>query len=917
MKKTFLFFFLAYQIVVFSQTKKDSITISFDNETILQSLKKLEEKQAITFYYDVKWFETEKKTITEKFDNASLETILTKIFSNTSLNYFVDKNKIILTQNRIVYDYFVDNYFKPENSKNLPTTENVTNQNKSNISNFDNDIIYIGKQNKKSTIEKHILTGTIKNIETNEPVKNIKIKINNKNIEATTDENGFYSLEIPTGNHLLVVETLNAKGNTKKIYINENGNLDFNISQKTIGIKEIVITNKIQTKIKTSVVGATSIDLENMKNVPVLLGEQDVFKIATIMPGIKTTGEGSSGLNVRGGNADQNLILVDDISLYNPFHFLGFFSSVNPYSLKSVTIYKGSIPVEYGGRLSSVIDLKTKKPINTKLAGEGGIGPVTSNLFVNVPVVKNKSAVIAGFRATYSDWILKSLKDDQLKKSSASFYDFFTKYNHDINENNSIQASLYYSDDKFKITSDSLFNYNNRLLGVNWEHKFSKKMSSQVLLNNSDYKYGINYSNYNNNNKSFNSGFNINETNAQLKFENKLNAKFTVNYGLTSKLYKINPGFLNPKEKTSLIVPIDLANEKALESSVFLKTEAKLTEKLLINIGGRFTTFSYLGANTQRIYETGLPKNDATLIETKEYKNNEVIKQYSGFEPRVSARYMLTNSLSTKIGYDKTYQYIHLLSTNTTQSPTDIWKLSDINVKPQMGEQFSIGFYKNLNETYEISLEGYTKKSKNILDYKTGAKIVLSNKIETELLQGEGKSYGVELLIKKNIGKLNGWIAYTYSRSFLKLDSKFNDERVNNGEFFASNFDKPHDFNTVLNYKITKRYSFSANFVYQTGRPITYPIGKYTYANSEYTLYSDRNKFRIPDYYRVDFSFNIEGNHKIKKLAHSFWNISIYNVLGRNNPYSIYFITNNGEVKGYKTSIFAIPIPTITYNFKF
>jgi hypothetical protein len=916
MKNALFIFLFLFQIVVFSQTKKDSITISFENETISQSLKKIEEKHAVTFFFDEKWLEAEKKTITEDFKNASLENILGKLFSNTSLNYFIDNNKIILTQNRIVYDYFVDNYFKID-TKNSNTGENGTIQNKNDISNFDKDIVYIGKQKKGNATSKHTVSGFIKNIETDEPVKNVKIRVYNKNIETTTDDKGFYSLEVPTGTHIIVVETINAKGNNKKIYISENGTLDFNISQKTIGIKEIIITNKIQQKIKTSVVGATTIDLENMKNVPVLLGEQDVFKIATIMPGIKTTGEGSSGLNVRGGNADQNLILVDDISLYNPFHFLGFFSSVNPYSLKSVTIYKGSIPVEYGGRLSSVIDLKTKKPVSTKLSGEGGIGPVTSNLFVNVPVVKNKSAIITGFRATYSDWILKSLKDEQLKKSSASFYDFFTKYNHEINKNNSIQASLYYSDDKFKITSDSLFNYNNRLLGINWEHKFSSKMSSQLLINNSDYKYGVDYSNKIDNKLSFKSGFNINETNAQLKFENKLNNKFTVNYGLSTKLYKINPGFLNPKEATSLIVPIDLINEKALESSAYIKTEAKLTEKLLINIGGRFTSFLYLGANTQRIYESGLPKNDATLIETKEYKNNEVIQQYSGFEPRVSARYMLTNSLSTKIGYDKTYQYIHLLSTNTTQTPTDIWKLSDINVKPQIGEQFSIGFYKNLNEIYEISLEGYTKKSKNILDYKTGANIVLSNKIETELLQGQGKSYGVELLIKKNTGKLNGWIAYTYSRSFLKLDSQFSDERVNNGAYFASNFDKPHDFNSVLNYKLTKRYSFSVNFVYQTGRPITYPIGKYTYANSEYTLYSDRNKFRIPDYYRVDFSFNIEGSHKIKKLAHSFWNISVYNLLGRNNPYSIYFISDNGQVKGFKTSIFAIPIPTITYNFKF
>lgn len=917
MKKLLFIFFIFFQITSFSQIKNDSITISFNNETISQSLKKLEEKQNLTFYFDNKWLETEKKIITENFNKTSLENILNTLFTNTSLNYYIDINKVILTQNRIIYDYFVDNYFKPENNKNIGKKDTSSNNNKNDILNFDNNIIYIGKQKKDSTKSKHKLVGIVKNIETNETIKNIKIRVNKKNIETSTDENGFYSIDIPTGIHVITVETINAKGNSQKISISENGTLNFNISQKSIGIKEVFITNKIQTKIKTSVVGATSIDLENMKNVPILFGEQDVFKIATILPGIKTTGEGSSGLNVRGGNADQNLILVDDISLYNPFHFLGFFSSVNPYSLKTVTIYKGSIPVEYGGRLSSVIDLKTKKPISTKLSGEGGIGPVTSNLYVNVPVVKNKSAIIAGFRATYSDWILKSLKDEQLKKSSASFYDFFTKYNHDINENNSIQASIYFSDDKFKITSDSLFNYSNRLLGINWEHKFSKKINSQLLINNSDYKYGIDYTNSENNSKSFNSGFRINESNVQLKFDHKLNNKYTINYGLSSKLYKINPGFKNPKEKTSLIIPIDLIDEKALESSIFIKTEAKITDRLLINIGGRYTNFIYLGQNKQRIYEADLPKNDATLIETKEYKNNEVIKQYGGFEPRLSARYMLSNSLSAKISYDKTYQYIHLLSTNTTQSPTDIWKLSDLNVKPQIGEQFSVGLYKNLNEVYEISLEGYSKNSKNILDYKTGANIVLSNKIETELLQGQGKSYGLEFLIKKNTGKLNGWIAYTYSRSFLKLDSKFSDERVNNGVFFASNFDKPHDFNSVLNYKLTKRYSFSVNFVYQTGRPITYPIGKYTYLNSEYTLYSDRNKFRIPDYYRVDFSFNIEGSHKIKKLAHSFWNISIYNLLGRNNPYSIYFITDNGQVKGYQTSIFAIPIPTITYNFKF
>jgi len=325
-----------------------------------------------------------------------------------------------------------------------------------------------------------------------------------------------------------------------------------------------------------------------------------------------------------------------------------------------------------------------------------------------------------------------------------------------------------------------------------------------------------------------------------------------------------------------------------------------------------------LGKSNQKIYQEGTPLNNATVINEKEYKKNEVIETYKGFEPRIALKYNFNDDFSIRAGYDKTFQYIHLLSNNTTQSPTDTWKISDLNVKPQSGEQISIGLFKNLNyENLEVSLEGYYKKSQNVLDYKVGANLLLNENLETVLLQGEGKSYGIELLIKKQIGRLNGWIGYTYSRAFLKLDSKFNEERVNNGSFFATNFDKPHDVSAVLNYKFTKRYSFSTNFVYQTGRPITYPIGKYTFANAEYTLYSDRNKFRIPDYYRLDVGINIEGNHKIKKLAHSFWNISVYNLLGRNNPYAVYFVTNNGQVKAYKTSIFGIPVPTITYNFKF
>jgi hypothetical protein len=351
---------------------------------------------------------------------------------------------------------------------------------------------------------------------------------------------------------------------------------------------------------------------------------------------------------------------------------------------------------------------------------------------------------------------------------------------------------------------------------------------------------------------------------------------------------------------------------------VFLSDEFTVSEKLLLNAGIRYSFYSALGPADQRVYQEGVPKNESSLIDTVEYGNNESIETYGGPEVRVSGRYFITESFSVKASYNNTYQYIHTLSNNTTVSPTDTWKLSDSNIKPQEANQYSLGFYKNFDDdAYELSVEGYYKKSKNILDFKVGSQLLLNETIETEVLQGDGKSYGVEFLLRKTKGKLNGWLGYSYSRSYNRLDSEFREERVNNGEYFPSNYDKPHDISMVANYKLTRRFSVSANFVYQTGRPITYPVGTYNYNGAEYVLYSDRNQFRIPDYYRLDLSINIEGNHKLNKLAHSFWNISVYNVLGRNNPYSVFFVTEGGEVKAFQSSIFSRPIPTITYNFKF
>ncbi|MBT8272463.1 MAG: TonB-dependent receptor plug domain-containing protein, partial [Bacteroidia bacterium] len=653
-----------------------------------------------------------------------------------------------------------------------------------------------------------------------------------------------------------------------------------------------------------------------IKNIPLVLGERDILKVATTLPGISTAGEGSNGYNVRGGKTDQNLIILDNAAIYNPSHFFGIFSAINPFTTGKVDIYKGNIPAEYGGRLSSVFDITTKDADTNAFKGEASIGPVTSNLIVEIPVVEGESGLMLGGRSTYSGWILRALDEESLRNSEASFFDVIGKYNHKINDNNTIKATGYYSKDKFSITSDSIYGYSNRLVSVGWDHKFNDDLRSSVTLTNSEYQFDIAYDG------DFNTDFDLNyknnETELKLKFDQILNDDIALTYGLASKLYAIHPGNFDPLNSDSDLVPIAIRKERGLESAAFVSGSFEVNDELAFDAGLRYSLFGFLGEGVQRIYEPGMPKSEATLIETLEFGNNEFIETFDGIEARLSARYYLTEDFSVKASYNNTYQYIHTLSTNTTVSPTDTWKLSDRNIRPQRAEQYVLGFYKNFDDhNYEVSVEAYYKNYDDILDYKVGAQLLLNETLETEVLQGIGRSHGIEFLVKKNKGRFNGWIGYTYSKTELKLDSEFAEERVNNGDYFPANYDKPHDFNAVINYKMTQRFSFSANFAYQTGRPITYPIGTYMFNNAEYTLYSDRNKFRIPDYFRLDIGFNYEGNHRIKKIGQSFWNLSIYNVLGRNNPYSVYFVTEDGQVKAYQNSIFSIPVPTLTFNFKF
>ncbi|GHC52341.1 carboxypeptidase-like regulatory domain-containing protein [Ulvibacter litoralis] len=912
----FLFFLISISSVLGQNNPE--ISVVFNNTPLKEAILQVEELSDFHFFFEEEWLVNQ--FVTERFDNKKLFEVLSEIFEETTLNFYISDNTIVLLNNSIVYSTLPSGIFYEEEKVTPPSeTTNAPifrEEFVSSEASHKGKLVTIGKQKPNTENKFFTLSGRILNFRDNTPVPNVAVSTTDRSRYAVTDENGFYSITLPYGLNKLETNILGFSQLYQDVIMYGNGSLNLSVAENTETLDEVVVASKRDANVRDAVMGATTINIEEIKTIPLVLGERDILKVATTLPGIKTAGEGASGFNVRGGRADQNLILLDDAVIYNPSHFLGFFSAVNPFTTGSLEVYKASIPAEYGGRLSSVFDIETKPGNTEKVAGEGSIGPITANLSIEVPVVEDKASVIAGVRATYSDYILKSLDEESLKNSEASFYDAIVKYKHAFDKDNTVQGTFYYSKDRFSITSDSVFGYSNRLVSLKWDHRFSDKSRADLIFVNSQYEYDIEYEADANENFEF--GYKLNESQLKLNLNYALSKKHKLSYGISSKLYGIDPGNVSPLGDNSSVESKEIQRERGLESAIYFADLFEVSDKLLLDLGIRFSMFSAMGEATQNVYEDGKPKSESTITEVRTYGKNETIKTYGGPEYRFSARYLLGNDYSIKAGFNRTIQYLHLLSTNTTMSPTDIWKLSDLNIEPQRADQYSIGVFKNvIDQDLEFSVEGYYKRMNDLLDYKIGAQLILNEDLETELLQGNGKAYGVEFLVKKTKGRLNGYFGYSYSRAMIQLDSELNEERVNNGEYFASNYDKPHDFSLVTNYRLTKRYSFSANFTYQTGRPVTYPIGNFVFAGEEQVLYSDRNQFRIPDYYRLDLGFNIEGNHKKEKLAHSFINISVYNVLGRNNPYSVFFVNEEGKIQAYQTSIFSIPVPTITYNFKF
>jgi len=682
-------------------------------------------------------------------------------------------------------------------------------------------------------------------------------------------------------------------------------------------LAEIVVVGGRLSAVDNMMMGAEKFKPQMLKNIPSAFGESDIMKIVLTLPGVTTVGEASSGYNVRGGASDQNLILFNGGTVYNPTHLFGLFTSFNSEAVEDVELFKSSIPVEYGGRISSVLRVNSKEANMQKLTGSASIGALTSKANLEIPIVKDHVSLLLNGRTTYSDWMLKQLPEKSgYKDGNANFYDLGGLLTWRVNDHHRLRIHGYWSKDKFSFSSQDNYGYQNRNFSAEWRAILSEKVTATLSAGLDHYDY------YNEDwatpSMAARLSFGIDQLWGKLHLRHRLTEQQTLTYGLSVQHYNVQAGRYEPVGEESRIATNQLQREKALESAAYIDYERKLTEKLSVSAGLRYSMFNALGPRDVNHYADGELPTEATLIETRHETGN--IKTYHAPELRLSARYALQDNLSLKAGFNTMHQYIHKVSNTSIMSPTDMWKLSDLNIKPQKGWQAAAGiYYETPRKDYEFSAEVYYKHIGDYLNYRSAAVLLMNSHLETDVISTKGRAYGLELQVKRPTGRVNGWVSYTFARSQLRQDDNRVAMPLNDGKWYPSEYDRPHEVKAVLNLKFTERYSLSSNFNYATGRPTTLPAGKYYDSNSRKYMpyYTDRNKYRIPDFIRLDLAFNIEPTHKLTSFLHTSFSIGVYNALARRNAYNIYYVTEGNDIKGYKLSVFGTAIPYVSLNIRF
>lgn len=769
--------------------------------------------------------------------------------------------------------------------------------------------------------ERYTLSGTITEAATGETMIGVNVLIPERQAGTISNEYGFYSITLPEGTYEVVYSSLGMADIRREVILDQNLVLDMALEEDLEELDEVVIrTDAEKLNIRTPQMSVSTLTAETIKSIPVVLGEADVVKSILLLPGVTSAGEASSGFNVRGGAADQNLILLDEATIFNSSHLFGFFSVFNPDAIKDVKLYKGGIPARYGGRVSSVLEIFQKEGNSKEFRMTGGIGAVASRLLAEGPIVKDKAAFLVGGRASYAHLFLPLVDVD----NQAYFYDLNTKVNFRVDEKNSLFLSGYFGRDVFSLADNFVNTYGNAVVNLRWNHIFSEKLFSNLSLIYSDYYYGLELDFV-----GFEWDSGIRNFNLKYDLKHYLSDKFQVYYGLNNIYYQFNPGKIVPNKPESGIVEEQLTKKYANELALYVDVQQRVSDKLRLQYGLRLSNFIRLGQDEFNLYEDNNPVvfdpflliyEGADPIEVSRPGRGERLATFTNLEPRISASYTFNEDNSVKASYTRLAQYLHLLSNTSSPTPLDVWTPSGPYTKPQLLDQYAVGYFRNIKDgMFSLETEVFYKDIQNRIDYIDGANLIANNDIEQVILNGEARAYGLEFLFRKNFGRLQGWVAYTLSRSEQRTPPRNENEiGINNGEWYSTPFDKTHDIAVFGNYQINAQWSINSNFIYQTGQPTNYPVGQFEFQDIVVPYYGLRNQERLPDYHRLDISATFVPKKNAGRKFQSQWVFSIYNVYNRMNAASINFRQNRdtGVNEAVRTSIFGV-VPSVTYNFSF
>lgn len=871
----------------------ETISVNVSDMTLEQIFSELNKNTAYTFFFKDADLPTTR--MSASFENYSLDQAMRELLSETSLGFIsYNDNDIVILPTSIAAQSYTIEYYEAREEANKAVNEEANTT--------------IGAIENLSSNGVAVITGTLKEEGTDIPVIGATVIVQNTDAKTTTDLDGNFTLEVPAGIHYINISYVGYEDIFQSLKVLSSGNLDLTMFKGAVVLDEVTVSARAaDASVSSTQIGVTKLDVSDIKKMPSFMGETDVVKTLLLNTGVSSSGEGATGFNVRGGDVDQNLILQDNGILLNSSHSLGFFSYFNTDFIEDVQLYKAIMPAQYGGRLSSVLDVKTKDGDFNKWHIRTGVGPITSRLSLDGPIIKDKVSLIVGGRASYANWILKRVENERVRKSSIFFYDTNAKITAKLGKKNTLVLSGYGSEDEFIYNNEFGFNYTNYTAQLTLKSIFNNKLFSNFSASYNDYRSSrFDFD--------FERGSTLNNNVFFYDFKEKLsytpNNKMRFDVGLSTIYSTVDPGILVPTEN-SITIERSVDTEQGLESAAFVNMDYDITYAIGISAGLRYSDFRFLGPSSVNEYaDNNNPKlNEVTG--TKDYNSGEVIAAYNNLEPRLSLKFRLNPTSSIKTGYSRTVQYINQIFNSDSPTPVSQWQLSNSFIRPTKSHNYSAGFFKNYREnTWESNAEVFYRTIDQLFDYRDFANLTANPNLETEILYGIGESYGFEFSLKKKKGVVNGTFNYTYSRSQRKIDG------INNGKFYASNFDKPHDLSFILNYQPNRRNSVTLNFIYASGRPTTPPVGSYeTETGLVIPVFANRNAGRVPDYHRLDLSFTVGKSYKRDKKYTTSWTFSLYNVYARKNAYSIYFTeAAQQRVQANRLALLGSVFPSLTFN---